>query len=213
MRLPATGSTARCLARSGPMRSWRAGTGRSAGSLLMWPCFWSATLAAQAAPKRGSSRGFSWSGTSCCYFVGSVAMRGAGCTYNDLVDHDIDMAGRRARARGRCPPAGSAACRPRPSLSFKRWSASWFCCSSTGSPSCSACCSLAIVALYPFAKRFTDWPQFFLGLAFSWGALMGWAGMFGSLSVRRRPALYRLDRVDDRLRHDLRPSGQGRRRA
>ena len=42
--------------------------------------------------------------------------------------------------------------------------------------------SLGVVALYPFAKRFTDWPQFFLGLAFSWGALMGWAGIFGSLS-------------------------------
>ena len=42
--------------------------------------------------------------------------------------------------------------------------------------------SLAIVAIYPFAKRFTDWPQFFLGLAFSWGALMGWAAEFASLS-------------------------------
>jgi 4-hydroxybenzoate polyprenyltransferase len=41
--------------------------------------------------------------------------------------------------------------------------------------------SLGVVALYPFAKRFTDWPQFFLGLAFSWGALMGWAGIFASL--------------------------------
>ncbi|MGO8205348.1 UbiA family prenyltransferase, partial [Rhizobium ruizarguesonis] len=39
-----------------------------------------------------------------------------------------------------------------------------------------------IVAFYPFAKRFTDWPQFYLGLAFSWGALMGWAGIFGGLS-------------------------------
>jgi 4-hydroxybenzoate polyprenyltransferase len=43
--------------------------------------------------------------------------------------------------------------------------------------------SLAVVAIYPFAKRFTDWPQFFLGLAFSWGALMGWAAEFGSLSL------------------------------
>ncbi len=43
--------------------------------------------------------------------------------------------------------------------------------------------SLVFVAIYPFAKRFTNWPQFFLGLAFSWGALMGWAAQFGSLSV------------------------------
>lgn len=42
--------------------------------------------------------------------------------------------------------------------------------------------SLAIVAIYPFAKRFTDWPQFFLGLAFSWGGLVGWSAVFGSLS-------------------------------
>lgn len=43
--------------------------------------------------------------------------------------------------------------------------------------------SLIFVAIYPFAKRVTNWPQFFLGLAFSWGALMGWAGQFGSLSI------------------------------
>ncbi|MGO8484656.1 UbiA family prenyltransferase, partial [Rhizobium leguminosarum] len=42
--------------------------------------------------------------------------------------------------------------------------------------------SLGIVAFYPFAKRFTDWPQFYLGFAFSWGALMGWAGILGGLS-------------------------------
>ena len=42
--------------------------------------------------------------------------------------------------------------------------------------------SLAVVAVYPFAKRFTDWPQFFLGLAFSWGALVGWSAVFGTLS-------------------------------
>jgi 4-hydroxybenzoate polyprenyltransferase len=43
--------------------------------------------------------------------------------------------------------------------------------------------SLGVVAIYPFAKRFTDWPQFFLGLAFSWGALMGWAAVFAELAL------------------------------
>ena len=49
--------------------------------------------------------------------------------------------------------------------------------------------SLAIVAIYPFAKRFTDWPQFFLGLAFSWGALMGWAAIFGRPGMAAGAAL------------------------
>src|SRR5690606_15794654 len=67
--------------------------------LLMWPCFWSAALAANAAVATG---GFSW-GTLLwhlvLFFIGSVAMRGAGCTYNDLADHKIDTAVARTRSR------------------------------------------------------------------------------------------------------------------
>ncbi|WFU09690.1 4-hydroxybenzoate octaprenyltransferase [Rhizobium sp. CB3090] len=150
--------------------------------LLMWPCFWSATLAANAALATGkASPGFLLIYHLFLYFIGAVAMRGAGCTYNDLVDHEIDMEVARTRSR------------PLPSGRVTRWQAkvfialqalvgllvllqfNWF-------SVVLGVLSLAIVALYPFAKRFTDWPQFFLGLAFSWGALMGWAGLFGSLS-------------------------------
>ena len=60
-------------------------------------------------------------------------------------------------------------------------------------------------------KRFTDWPQIGLGLAFSWGALMGWAAIFGPCSAPA-PPLRRRHRLDDRLRHHLRPPGQGGRR-
>ncbi len=72
--------------------------------LLMWPCFWSVALAANAAAAQGL-----FSGRSCClhlflYFIGAVAMRGAGCTYNDLVDHEIDM--EVARTRSRPLPSG-----------------------------------------------------------------------------------------------------------
>ncbi len=67
--------------------------------------------------------------------------------------------------------------------------------------------SLVIVAVYPFMKRITYWPQIVLGLAFSWGALMGWAAAFGSLARAAASALRRLDLLGDRLRHDLRPSG------
>ena len=67
--------------------------------------------------------------------------------------------------------------------------------------------SLAVVAVYPFMKRITYWPQIVLGLAFSWGALMGWAAAFGRLDLPALSALCRRDRLGDRLRHDLCPSG------
>jgi 4-hydroxybenzoate polyprenyltransferase len=67
--------------------------------------------------------------------------------------------------------------------------------------------SLLPVAIYPFAKRFTWWPQVFLGLAFNWGALLAWTAHTGSLGW---PAvfLYLRHRLDVVLRHDLRPSGR-----
>ena len=149
--------------------------------LLMWPCFWSAALAANAAINLGSfSLGqFIWH--LILFFVGAVAMRGAGCTYNDLVDHEIDMQVERTRSRplpsGRATRFGAkvfiilqALVGLLVLLQFNVFSILL------------GILSLAVVAIYPFAKRFTDWPQFFLGLAFSWGALMGWAAVFGSLS-------------------------------
>ncbi len=150
--------------------------------LLMWPCFWSVALAANASVSMGhGSPGFVVIYHLVLYFIGAVAMRGAGCTYNDLVDHEIDMSV--ARTRSRPLPSGRVT-----RLQAKVFIAlqalvgllvvlqfNWF-------TVILGVLSLGIVALYPFAKRFTDWPQFFLGLAFSWGALMGWAGLFGSLS-------------------------------
>jgi 4-hydroxybenzoate polyprenyltransferase len=151
--------------------------------LLMWPCFWSAALAANAMLASGQpSPGFLLVYHLVLYFIGAVAMRGAGCTYNDLVDHQIDM--QVARTRSRPLPSGRVT--RGQAKAFIALQAlvglvvllqfNWF-------AVVLGVLSLAIVALYPFAKRFTDWPQFFLGLAFSWGALMGWAGLFGSLTL------------------------------
>jgi 4-hydroxybenzoate polyprenyltransferase len=150
--------------------------------LLMWPCFWSVTLAANVAAAQGSFSPGQFAFHLILYFIGSIAMRGAGCTYNDLVDHEIDM--QVARTRSRPLPSGRVTRRQAKVFILLQGLAglvvllqfNWF---AVGL----ALLSLAVVALYPFAKRFTDWPQFFLGLAFSWGALMGWAGMFGSLSA------------------------------
>ena len=149
--------------------------------LLMWPCFWSAALAENAAATAG---GFDLGRLALhllMFFVGAVAMRGAGCTYNDLVDHEIDQAVARTRSR------------PLPSGRVSRGQAKVFLALQTLAgllvllqfnvfTIVLGIASLGIVAIYPFAKRFTDWPQFFLGLAFSWGALMGWAAVFGALS-------------------------------
>jgi len=150
--------------------------------LLLWPCLWSAALAANVAAAAGS---FDWArlvGHLLLFFLGAVAMRGAGCTYNDLVDHDIDQAV--ARTRSRPLPSGRVTRRQAKIfmglqalvglavlLQFNLFTIGL------------GIASLAIVAVYPFAKRFTDWPQFFLGMAFSWGALMGWAAEFASLSL------------------------------
>jgi 4-hydroxybenzoate polyprenyltransferase len=149
--------------------------------LLMWPCFWSAALAANAARGAGQAVFSQFVWHLVLFFIGAVAMRGAGCTYNDLVDHEIDM--QVARTRSRPLPSGRVSrSQAKVFLALQALvglivllSFNWF---SIGL----GILSLVIVAVYPFAKRFTDWPQFFLGLAFSWGALMGWAAVFGSLS-------------------------------
>ena len=150
--------------------------------LLMWPCFWSVALAANASITMGhGSPGFVVIYHLVLYFIGAVAMRGAGCTYNDLVDHQIDMSVARTRSRplpsGRVTRAQAKVFIALQALVglFVLLQFNWF-------AVVLGVLSLGIVALYPFAKRFTDWPQFFLGLAFSWGALMGWAGLFASLS-------------------------------
>lgn len=151
--------------------------------LLMWPCFWSVALAANASISMGQGLpGLVVIYHLVLYFIGAVAMRGAGCAYNDLVDHEIDMSV--ARTRSRPLPSGRVT-RLQTKVFivlqalvglFVLLQFNWF-------AVILGILSLAIVAFYPFAKRFTDWPQFFLGLAFSWGALMGWAGLFGSLSL------------------------------
>jgi len=145
--------------------------------LLMWPCWWSAALAAVA-------QGHSWPDPLHCllFLIGAIAMRGAGCTYNDIVDRDLDI--RVERTRQRPLPSGQASLKGAliflglqalvgllVLLQFNAFAIA------TGFA------SLAVVALYPFMKRFFWVPQLVLGLAFSWGALMGWAAAFGSLSL------------------------------
>lgn len=145
--------------------------------LLLWPCWFSAGLAALAA---GESMPNFWH--MFLFFVGAVAMRGAGCTYNDIVDRKIDS--QVERTKNRPLPAGEVTVRNAKIFMVAQsltgfvvliqfnWFSIWL-----------GICSLAVVAIYPFMKRITSWPQFVLGLAFNWGALMGWAAVFGRIDT------------------------------
>jgi 4-hydroxybenzoate polyprenyltransferase len=148
--------------------------------LLLLPCWWSAALAAIAAHSAAPSPSH-----LALFLVGAFTMRGAGCTWNDIVDRDLDR--RVERTRSRPIPAGQVSVTQAivflvlqalvglaVLLSFNRFTVAL------------GAASLAIVAVYPFMKRVTYWPQIVLGLAFSWGALMGWAATFGRLDL---PAL------------------------
>src|SRR5215475_10422903 len=145
--------------------------------LLLMPCWWSAALSA------GVAHNLSRLPLDIVlYFIGAFAMRGAGCTWNDITDRDLDA--RVERTRSRPIPAGQVSVRQALAflvaqalvglavlLQFNRFAVF------TG------IASLAIVAVYPFMKRITWWPQIVLGLAFSWGALMGFAATFGRLDA------------------------------
>ncbi len=144
--------------------------------LLLIPCWWGLLLAA-AADGRGLGLHDLWVATGCA--LGAILMRGAGCTWNDLTDRDYDA--RVTRTRSRPLPSGQVT--PRQAtvwmaaqalvafailLTFPRQAIEL------------GVASLALVAIYPFAKRFTWWPQVFLGLAFNWGVLLGWAAHAGT---------------------------------
>jgi 4-hydroxybenzoate polyprenyltransferase len=145
--------------------------------LLLWPCWWSAALAAIAA-----GRGLPVWWHLVLFLIGAIAMRGAGCTYNDLIDRDFDRQVERTRNR----PLPSGAVTPRQARVFlilQTFVGALVLVQFNGFTIVLGLASLAVVAVYPFAKRVTDWPQFVLGLAFSWGALVGWSALLGGLAV------------------------------
>ncbi|MAS06148.1 MAG: 4-hydroxybenzoate octaprenyltransferase [Ahrensia sp.] len=156
--------------------------------LLLWPCWWSAAMAGVAG---ADAPGLAFAPFPnpwhlVLFLIGAVAMRGAGCTYNDLVDQKIDE--QVARTRSRPLPSGQVTRRQAwlfllgqalvgflVLIQFNLFAIGF------------GILSLAVVAIYPFMKRITDWPQLTLGLAFSWGAWMGWAAIFGEVGLA--PAL------------------------
>src|ERR1700689_1567592 len=137
--------------------------------LLLLPCWWSSALAAVAAHARTPSLLH-----IALFFIGAFAMRGAGCTWNDIVDRDLD--GSVERTRSRPIPSGQVS-------ALQALIGLAVLLSFNGFTIALGIASLLIVVVYPFMKRITYWPQIVLGLAFSWGALIGWAAVFGSLDL------------------------------
>jgi 4-hydroxybenzoate polyprenyltransferase len=148
--------------------------------LLLWPCWWSILLAATQAPLSFGRVAFTiW--LMILFAIGAAVMRGAGCTYNDIVDRDIDA--KVERTAGRPIPSGQVSLSMAIAflvaqllvglvvlLMLNRFSVIL------------GALSLIPIAIYPFMKRLTDWPQAFLGLTFNWGAMLGWAAMMGGLA-------------------------------
>lgn len=150
--------------------------------LLMWPCWWSAALAPQAMASGVATTGLPSLWHLALFLIGAVAMRGAGCTYNDLVDEKIDA--RVARTRSRPLPSGRVTrSQAKMFLALQALAGLLVLVQFNPFTILLGIASLGVVAVYPFLKRVTDWPQLGLGFAFSWGALMGWAATWGSLDL------------------------------
>ena len=138
--------------------------------LLLIPCLWGLALAILFSGNPGAFD--LWIVVACS--IGAFLMRGAGCTWNDITDRNID--GKVARTRSRPIPSGQVSVRKAIIWMIVQAGIS-FAILLTLPPVAIALgiVALAPVAVYPFAKRFTWWPQVFLGIAFNWGALVGWA--------------------------------------
>ncbi|WP_375174821.1 4-hydroxybenzoate octaprenyltransferase [Pseudooceanicola sp.] len=145
--------------------------------LLLLPCWWGLMLAIlhDGRPTPGDL----WIAAGCG--VGAWLMRGAGCTWNDITDRKID--GSVERTRSRPIPSGQVTTRQALAwMAAQALIAFAILLTFNTAAIVLGVLSLAPVAIYPFAKRFTWWPQIFLGLAFNWGALLAWTAHTGSLS-------------------------------
>lgn len=147
--------------------------------LLLLPCWWGALLGALAVPETAGLLTL-WIFIACA--AGAFLMRGAGCTWNDITDRDIDPLVERTRNR----PLASGEVGVREALiwmAIQSIAAFFLLLTFNAAAIALGILALLPVAIYPFAKRFTWWPQVFLGLAFNWGALLAWTAQTGSLGV------------------------------
>jgi 4-hydroxybenzoate polyprenyltransferase len=144
--------------------------------LLLLPCWWSSALASiyQGGPLRVRDL--------LLFFIGSIVMRGAGATYNDIIDRDIDAKVERTKwrplASGRIGATTAVLL-----LAAQCLAGLGVLLMFNGFTILLGLASLGVVGLYPFMKRISSWPQAVLGAAFAWGAFVGWAAALGSLAL------------------------------
>jgi len=144
--------------------------------LLLLPCWWSIAMAQ--IPMGGGMPDL-W--LLLIFAIGAIAMRGAGCTWNDIVDRDFD--GKVERTRSRPIPSGQVTVTQAVIFLVAQALVGLVVLLQLNAYSIFlGISSLLVVAAYPFMKRITYWPQFTLGLAFNWGALLGWSAVQGSMS-------------------------------
>lgn len=142
--------------------------------LLFWPCIWSILLAT---PNDVAAPRFD---LLILFALGAAVMRGAGCTYNDIVDRDFDA--KVSRTALRPIPAGEVSVRQAwIFLGLQLLTGFVILLQLNATTIGLGVASLILVLSYPFMKRITYWPQAWLGLTFNWGALMGWSAVTGSL--------------------------------
>lgn len=145
--------------------------------LLLFPCWWSISMAWR-----------DWENIPEIFYlfsvfgIGALTMRGAGCTYNDIVDRDFDV--QVTRTRNRPLPSGQVTVRQAITFLISLLAVGFFILISLRSYAIMlGSASLLLVFTYPLMKRVTYWPQFFLGLTFNWGALLGWAAVRNDLAA------------------------------
>ncbi|HTT99826.1 MAG TPA: 4-hydroxybenzoate octaprenyltransferase [Rhizomicrobium sp.] len=148
--------------------------------LLFWPCVVGLVLGAAAGDRPFNTLHDWW--LLVLFGAGSIVMRGAGCTYNDIVDRDLDA--QVARTRGRPIPSGAVSAKE-----------AWLFLAAQCAVGLAiliqlnlysivlGAASLLLIAAYPFMKRITWWPQAWLGLTFNWGALLGFAAETGAIDL------------------------------
>jgi 4-hydroxybenzoate polyprenyltransferase len=149
--------------------------------LLYWPCVFGLVLGA-AQDHRGFLHAATDWGLLVLFGIGAVVMRGAGCTYNDIVDRDIDA--KVARTRGRPIPSGAVSVNQAWMFAAHQCAIgfiillclNWY-------AMLVGALSLLLIGAYPFMKRITWWPQAWLGLTFNWGALLGFAAQAGRITA------------------------------
>ncbi|HLI12999.1 MAG TPA: 4-hydroxybenzoate octaprenyltransferase [Alphaproteobacteria bacterium] len=160
---PAARPYARLMRLDRPIGTW----------LLLFPCWWSLALAYE---------GWRDILLFAAFGLGAIIMRGAGCTWNDITDREFDA--KVARTRTRPLPSGQVSLREAVVfLALQLAAAALILLTFNSFAIALGAASLVVVFAYPLMKRVTYWPQFVLGLAFNWGALLGWAAIKGDLAT------------------------------